>query len=259
VGPSGDFVDTQSLTTTGTYKIVVDPQYNAVGSMTLTLYLVPVDVTVPITANGSATAVSVATPGQNAALTFTGSANQRVFLKVTGSTTATPAKVSLQRAGTNPIQYVFFPQNVNTDPLYFDTKSVGATAGSFKIVFDPQGADVGGATFKLWTVPADVTGTLTPGSNTVTIGNVGQEARVTFTGTLGQTATLTFSSGTIAEATVKIYGTNGTTQLSSAYWVSSLTSNDTVDAVLPATGTYTFWIDPASEFTGSETFTLSLS
>jgi hypothetical protein len=259
VGPSGDFVDTQSLTTTGTYKIVVDPQGNAVGSMTLTLYLVPADLTAPITANGSATTIAVATPGQNASLTFSGSANQRVFLKVTGATTATPPKVSLQRAGTNPIQYVFFTQTINSDPFYFSPKSVGATAGSFKIVFDPQGADTGGATFKLWTVPADVTGTLTPGSNSVTIGNVGQEARLTFAGTVGKTATLTFSSGTIAEATVKLYGTNGTTQLSSAYWVSSITTNDTVEKLLPATGTYTFWVDPAYEFTGSETFTLSLS
>jgi hypothetical protein len=259
VGPTGDFIDTQSLTTTGTYKIVVDPVGNATGSMTLTLYLVPADVSAPITANGSATPVAVGTPGQNAALTFSASANQRVFLKVTGSTTATPAKVSLQRAGTNPIQYVFFTQSVNTDPFYFDTKSVGTTAGSFKIVFDPQSADTGGATFRLWTVPADVTGALTPGSNSVTIGNVGQEARVTFAGTAGQTATLTWSSGTIAEARVRLYSTNGTTQLSSAYWVSSFSSNDTVEKLLPLTGTYTFWIDPTNEFTGSETFTLTLS
>jgi hypothetical protein len=256
VGPSGGFVDTQSLTATGTYKIVVDPQYDAVGSMTLTLYLVPADVTAPITANGSPTTIAVATPGQNAALTFSGAANQRVALQVSGYTTATPPKVSLQKVGTSPISYVFFPTTVNADPFFFDTKSLGTTAASFKIVFDPQGADTGAATFKLWTVPADVTGTLT-GSSSVTIGTPGQNALLYFSGTAGQTATVTWSSGTINGAWVRLLGTNGTTHLDSSYWATS--GGTAVSAVLPATGTYYFLVDPDGDLTGSMSFGLTLS
>ena len=42
-GTSGGFVDTKTLPQTGAYRIVVDPQSNAVGSVTLTLYDVPDD------------------------------------------------------------------------------------------------------------------------------------------------------------------------------------------------------------------------
>ena len=42
-GTSGGFIDTKTLPQTGSYRILVDPQSNAVGSVTLTLYDVPED------------------------------------------------------------------------------------------------------------------------------------------------------------------------------------------------------------------------
>jgi hypothetical protein len=164
--------------------------------------------------------------------------------------------VALQKDGST--SYVFFPTSVHSDPTFFDTKSLGTAGGGFKVIFDPQGANTGTATFKLWTVPADVTGTLTPGSNSVTLGTPGQNARLTFSGAAGQTATISFSSGTISGAWAKLYGTNGTTQLESAFWDPSV-SNSSVTEVLPATGTYTFLLDPVGDKTGSMTFSLSLS
>src|SRR5207244_5601428 len=92
VASSGTFVDTKTLPLSGTYTIVVDPQSTYTGSMTLTLYDVPADVSSTITPGGAAVSVATTVPGQNASLTFTGSAGQRVSLEVS-SVTMSQAKL----------------------------------------------------------------------------------------------------------------------------------------------------------------------
>ncbi len=82
VNSSGGFIDTRVLPVTGTYTILVDPQGTNKGSVTLTLYDVPADISGSIDRGGSAVTVTTNTPGQNALLTFTGTANQRVFLRL---------------------------------------------------------------------------------------------------------------------------------------------------------------------------------
>src|SRR5918911_3643058 len=82
VGTLGGFVDTKTLPVTGTYTILVDPQGTATGSITLRLYDVPADATAAITPGGPAVTVSTTVPGQNAQASFTGTAGQRVSLKV---------------------------------------------------------------------------------------------------------------------------------------------------------------------------------
>src|SRR4249920_1584657 len=79
VGTSGAFVDPITLPTDGTYKVVLDPQSFSLGTITATLYDVPADATAA-GAIGSTTVNTVGTPGQNAAMTFTGTAGQRVSL-----------------------------------------------------------------------------------------------------------------------------------------------------------------------------------
>src|SRR5205814_66005 len=88
-GPAGTFNGTYwlepvTLTQTGTYTIDIDPQGSAVGSRTFTVYDVPADFTAPITIGGSAVTVVIATPGQNATLTFSASSGQRVSITSTG-------------------------------------------------------------------------------------------------------------------------------------------------------------------------------
>jgi len=253
LGTDGKFFDTQSATQTGTYKILLDPQGPVTGSATLTLYTVPADTTAPILANGTPTTIAVATPGQSATLTFSGAANQRVAFRVSKGAVSS-LKVSLAKSGST--SYVFFPTSVSVDPQFFDTKSLGASGGTFKITLDPQGDYTGSMTVTLWTVPADATGTLTPGSNNVTL-TTGQNARLTFTATAGQTATVTFSSGTIAQAWARILSPTGT-QLESSFWDPTVT-NSPVTETLTQTGTYTFLLDPVGDKTGSMTFSLSLS
>ena len=74
------FIDATTLPSTGTYTVLVDPATTIAGSVTLNLYNVPADITGTITSGGSAVTVTTTGPGQNGILTFSGTANQRVFL-----------------------------------------------------------------------------------------------------------------------------------------------------------------------------------
>lgn len=70
-----------------TYKI--DPQYTQVGTAQVTVYEVPNDISASTTIGGSATRVTIGTPGQNGIVSFTGSAGQRVIVKGLNSTMTT--------------------------------------------------------------------------------------------------------------------------------------------------------------------------
>jgi hypothetical protein len=80
------FIDAQTLPTTGTYTIVVDPVNHAVGSVTLALTTVPVDTTGTVTIGGPALTVTLGTPGQNAAVTVKGTAGQQLTVRTTANT-----------------------------------------------------------------------------------------------------------------------------------------------------------------------------
>ena len=61
-GSSSGWIDTVRLPLDGTYTILADPGDGRTGSVTLTLYDVPADVTAPITAGGADVTVTVTAP-----------------------------------------------------------------------------------------------------------------------------------------------------------------------------------------------------
>ena len=134
---------------TGKYSILVDPQVADLGWMTLTLYDVPPDVTGTIAIGGGPVSLTLApTPGQNATLVFSGTAAQRVSLRLTnvtiGNTSCCGARISILKPdGTTvvpPILVGTFGATINaTLPV----------AGTYSIVVDPQQAYVGGITLTL--------------------------------------------------------------------------------------------------------------
>jgi RHS repeat-associated protein len=148
VGNTGGFIDTVTLPTTGTYAIFVDPQGTATGSVTLTLYDVPADASGTITIGGPSVTTSVAIPGQNARLTFTGTTGQKISLNLSsitiGTSTCCSLKVSIQNPdGSNAV-----------NPTYKGTSGGSVTAtlaqtGTHTIVIDPQDAATGSATLTL--------------------------------------------------------------------------------------------------------------
>ena len=102
MGTSGGYIDVKSLPATGTYTILVDPQLAVIGSATLQLYDVPADLTPSITAGGAPVTITTTIPGQNAKLTFAGTAGRRISLTVSGVTIGTSTTGSLKVSITKP-------------------------------------------------------------------------------------------------------------------------------------------------------------
>ena len=67
VGSSGLFVDARALPQTGVYRVLVDPQAAAVGSVRVTVHPVPDVVPVALVADGDPVTLVTGTPGQGAA------------------------------------------------------------------------------------------------------------------------------------------------------------------------------------------------
>jgi YD repeat-containing protein len=244
------FTDVTTVPTTGTYTIVVDPVGHAFGNVTLTLYDVPADYSNTITAGGSAVTVSMPTPGQNGALTFSGTSGQRISL-----------------AGTNGLTgFIGFACDVNVRILNPNTSVLAAntcmegsgfidvttlpTTGTYTIVVDPVSHAVGNVTLTLYDVPADTTGTVTIGGAAVgvTLGTPGQVGRLTFSGTASQQVTVRMASNTYGSVTVQLLNPAGT-QITSA--TSSSASFNLSTQTLPTTGTYTIVVNPAGTNTGT--------
>jgi len=259
VGTNGGFMEPKKLPVAGTYKIVVDPQGDATGSATLTLYNVPADVAGSITAGGAAVPVSLTAPGQNATLSFSGTANQRVSLNITGVTfgTANCCQVKiLTPTGTSVSSLAdwFGPSGAFIEP-----KKLPVT-GTYKVLVDPQGAAIGNASVQLYNVPADTTGSITVGGAAVPVSLTapGQNGTLTFSGTSGQTVTVTLSSVTIGTdccASVNVYvKTSGNATVANSVFG---TTGGNFQAVLPSTGTFTILVDPQGSATGGASVGLS--
>ncbi len=75
------------------------------------------------------------------------------------------------------------PYALGTDGKFVDPVTL-PVAGTYKIKLDPIGANTGSATLKLYTVPADISTTVTKNGATITPTTTvpGQNATVTFTG-----------------------------------------------------------------------------
>ena len=171
----------RTLDLDGTYSVLVDPKIAATGGLTVQLYTVPADVTGPIVSGGASVAVSTATPGQNARLTFSAGAGQRVSVKIAGSTYTGGATVSI----------------LNPDGV--------TSAGSFTLTsatgfLEPKTLRLRPAPTRCWSIPRRSPPAAPPSRCTrcppidpgsITIGGAsaasfpvpGQNARLTFTGT----------------------------------------------------------------------------
>jgi hypothetical protein len=142
-GGSGGFVDTRTLPAAGTYTILVDPQGAATGSMTLTLYDVPPDVTGTLAIGGPPLAVIITTPGQNARVMFDGRAGQRITLRVSDVTILGSYVSVLRPDGTR-----IGSQNLVTTSGRTITVDLAAD-GPYTIVVDPHAAATGSMTLTL--------------------------------------------------------------------------------------------------------------
>jgi hypothetical protein len=207
-------LDTRTLPAAGTYTVFVDPQAAAVGALTVRVHDVPPDVTASAVTDGTARTVTTTVPGQNAAVPFTGTADQRIFFAFSGGTfgSLSSAVVTVRKPDGTALLAGISCGTACT----IDTRVLPAT-GTYTVVVDPQGAAVGELTARLHDVPADAVVPATVGGPAVALATTvpGQNGRVTFDAATGTSVSVQVSGSTYGSgsgsATVSVLRPDGTT------------------------------------------------
>jgi hypothetical protein len=236
------FIDTQVLPAAGAYAVFANPPGSATGTATVNLYEVPADATGTLAADGVGATMSLDVPGQNGRFTFSGTSGQRFSLTVSpgplGSVTIRKPDESLLTSGTVGVLTSFI------EPFTLPS------TGTYAIDVNPMNAGTGNVTLTLHDVPADVTGSITAGGSPVTVTTTvaGQNGGLTFSGTVGQRVSLSLSAG--PGGTVSIRRASGTSLVSTGI---SVITGFIEPVTLPASETYTVFVDYTGNGTGSVT------
>ena len=152
-----------------------------------------------ILTDGTPLQVTTTTGGENANLTFSGTAGNRISIRISGVTMSpkpnTGIKVSIQKPDGSTL---VSPFDVGSSGTFMEPLSTPVT-GSYKLVLDGQSTYKGKATVSIWTVPADVTGSTTPGGAAVPLAMTtpGQNGTVTFAATAGHRVSIKLAPVTI--------------------------------------------------------------
>ncbi len=234
-----------TLPTNGTYTVALIPESAHTGALTAKIdtgYI-----TNNTTIGAPASTITLASPGQDGMWKFPATANKRVYLRFTGGTFTSPydAKVVLKK----PDGSILKSDHACGTSCQWDT-TVLPVDGTYTILLDGQAAAVGALTVTLTEVPADVTAALTVngGSRPVTTTGPGQNASFTFSGTAGRTVTVTLTGNTYGHTSFVVRKPDGTTLTSNS---SSAASYSFSNLALPATGTYTIFVDPPGTAIGT--------
>jgi hypothetical protein len=258
-GTNSAFIDTQTLDQTGTWKVLLDPAGPTVGTATLTIYTVA-DQTANVTptAGGATVAATIGTPGENVVVSFSGTAGQVVsaWVKdVTGFGGCDSYGVRLIRPDASVLAAT---SACGTSDAFTDARTLDQT-GTWKVVLDPFGANLGTATMKIYSV-TDQTGTITKGGPAVNVATAtpGQNAKFTFSGTSGTIVTVNVTGATYNLTCdayqVRLVRPDGSVLTQGGSCGSTLTLGP---ATLDASGTWTVLFDPIWVSTGTASMALS--
>lgn len=148
VRDAGVFLDTVTLTSTGTHTIYIDPAGTNTGSVTVTAYDVPVDLSGSISIAGAEVPISLINPAQNGRLAFEGAAGQVVKLTMKQVTIAgspcCSAWVSIETPGGATLGARQLFGTVGGSLVRTLT-----TSGVHSVFIDPVNANTGGVTLAL--------------------------------------------------------------------------------------------------------------
>ncbi|SBT46045.1 pre-peptidase C-terminal domain-containing protein [Micromonospora narathiwatensis] len=244
------FFDVTTLPVSGTYTILLNPDGMYTGAVTLRLYDVPADAAATATVGGAPVTLTTTDPGQNAVLSFAGTAGQRISVQGSGGTYGTYNATAVIRKpdGSNLGGSAYCGAT-----CFFDVTTL-PVSGTYTILLNPDGMYTGTVTLQVYDVPADATAATTPGGPAVTLTTTvpGQNAAFTFPGTAGQVVTVVMSAGTYGRynATAVIRKPDGSNLGSSTYCGDTCTFTS---VTLPVTGTYSVFVDPSSTTVGTLT------
>jgi RHS repeat-associated protein len=241
-------IEPVTLPATGTYTILIVPNGEYTGKVELTSYYADtVTGTLTPTTEGSSKTVSLPVPGQKAKYSVSATAGEEVSLKVSEFSFASwvwlewynPEGKWMTEKGFNGsgfMESVLFP-----------------TTGTYTLVVNPNGLNTGSLKLTAYNATA-VTGSITPTtggeSKTLALSAPGQNAKITFSGTVGEEVSLVMSESTIKSGSVSVLTAEGTEVSSSEKGFGTSTELDG-PFTLPATGTYTILVRPTGEDSGS--------
>jgi hypothetical protein len=208
--------------------------------------------------------VSTTSAGQNGWLTFTGSAGQRVALYVpTMGYPGAPTVRLYHPAADGSASTTTWSFQMAVGAGTFSDVIVLPANGTYSIWINPQSMNTGNMTLRLFSVPADVTGTISVGGPDATVSTTtaGQNGWLTFNGSGGQNVVLSAVTSTFSVTTsVRIYRPAADGSASTATFIYNgnwFSGNSTGSLGLPATGIYTIWINPQGLHTGALTLRLT--
>jgi hypothetical protein len=255
--PQTALMEPVTLPAPGAYVVVVDPAYWSTGVVDVNLYDV-VDVTTPITANGSTVTANLMTPGQNARLPFNGTAGERVSVraKLTSGVFYCCAPIQIRDAVTNALVgtdgaiYGASPETALMEPVRLPA------TGAYVVVVDPAYYSTGVVDVNLYDV-ADVTTPIAANGTSVTaqLMTPGQNARLPFNGTAGERVSVVvkLTSGVFsccALIQIRNAATNALVGTDTAFYGQSPQTALMEPVTLPATDGYVLVVDPRSYDTG---------
>jgi len=256
-GPgSPSYIDTVTLASTGTYKILIDPQAGATGSVSLSINN-DSDATGSITIDGSAVTATTTVAGQDARLSFSATASQRIVVYATSVSNPSATVYLVLPNGNNQASFT-----INNSPsgqtFFLDTQTL-ATTGTYQLWVQHSGTNIGSETLRVASVPADVTGSLTMGGAALPITTVaGQNANITFTNSTSQSVTVHWASGTYSTSLgcyLRVTGPSpSNTQVGFAY-CNAATGTASLGTV--AAGTYNILVDPQAQNAGGLSLTVT--
>jgi hypothetical protein len=223
------FMDTQKLATTGTYHLQVQHSGTNIGSETLQIISVPADFTgtliVPAAgAKGAAVRVPVSGNlgvGQNASLTFSGTAPQQLSFNFLSTIGSTYSSCSVTVTGPSPSTTQIaqgYCGNQGSVPDFIDTVTI-PTTGTYTVYLNPLGTAVGTVSVSINNDQDVTTPTISIGGSAVLAKTTvaGQDVRLSFTPTASQPrifilaanvtnpgATLNLWTGSSSQASVSI-------------------------------------------------------
>jgi RHS repeat-associated protein len=235
-----------TLTKGSSYALLLEPQFAGTGSVTV--WLSTAAAAGAVTQAGSTG--TIARPGQALEYTLSAQSGEGDAVVFSGTTIGS-TKIALVSPGTNVPTTLDY---LSSSPTDADLRAP-LTAGTHRLLLQPLNPVTGQTTAAL--APDVDGGTLTVGGGTgsATINTAGQNAHYTFTGTAGQKITLGLGSTPPYDWYLSVYGPDGKWLVDARYVTSSTTSFAL--PALPAGGTYTVTVDPASLKTG--TYSIGLS
>jgi YD repeat-containing protein len=252
---NGSVIDTAPAPSTGMYTLVFNPPGATTGSLTLTL---SAEIAGSITMGGSPVGISITRPGQKARLAFSGTASQRVSLHITGVTVSGSAYVGLLKPDGSVISgFPNWSQMTFLGPGsgFLGTYTLATTETAYTVYVAPSGTGTAGATFTLYDVPPDVSGSITinGASAPATVSVPGQNATFTFTGTAGQIVTARGDGNTIGCGAFGVKWPNG-----SMTTTSPCSANFTIGNIALQNGAHTIFFDPSGPNMGSVNLRVTL-